>query len=63
LGHYGGEALTKEDLMSITALFGPLSKRTRKTGDLIKRNKRTIWMRLPGVAKAIKRHIVKDEVE
>ena len=49
--------------MAITALFGPTSKRTRKTGDLIKRNEKTIWMRLPGVAKAIKRHIVKHEVE
>lgn len=44
--------------MAITALFGP-----HKAGDLVKSNAETIWMRLPGVARAIKRHIVKDGVE
>ncbi len=48
--------------MAITSLFGRYKHRTRKTGDLVKRNPKTVWMRL-GNGKMVKRHRVKDRVE
>ena len=47
-----------------SAIHNPqISVQWRKTGEIIKCTARTIWMRLPGVERAIKRHIVKDVVE
>lgn len=48
--------------MAITALFGRHKHRTRKAGDLVKRNPKTVWMRLDN-GRTVKRHLVKDRVE
>ena len=49
--------------MSITALFGRHKNRRRLAGNLVKRNAKTVLMRLlEGKKKTIKRHIGKDQV-
>jgi hypothetical protein len=47
--------------MTISALLGRYPRRVRKSGDLVKRNWKTIWLLLDG--RAVKRHVRKDRVE